>query len=101
MAQDVLDSSLSLTLAPVFEKRNLDLFNRICNDSAFRLRIHRLVIKDWHHDALDVVDGKWPWLDGDYFSSTYKTPHATWQGTAEQVRALVDCLRLLKLSSFS
>lgn len=102
VAQQIIDSTVTLALAEVYEERNLRLFKRIRSDDAFRQRIHRVVVRDWHHTKLEEIRGDWPWLDGGYFSQTYiGSLDEWWETTREQIEDLARCLRVLDLTSFT
>ena len=114
VAQQIIDSTITLALAEVYAERNLRLFRRIEADEALCSSIKRIVVRDWHHSKLQEIRGDWnrleddeirkywPWRDGGYFSRTYAGENGQWwESTQEQVDALVRCLGVLKLTSFT
>ena len=46
LAQQIIDSTVTLALAQVYEERNLRLFRRITSDEALCKRIKRIVVRE-------------------------------------------------------
>ena len=103
LARQIIDSTVTLALAQVYEERNLNLFRRIHSDEALRKRIKKIVVRNWNHSKLEeIIRGDWPWLEGGYFSQSYPGANEEWwQSTREQVEGLATCLGVLELTSFT
>ena len=102
IAQQIIDSTITLAVAQVYGWRNRRLFKRILSEEAFGRGIRRVVVRDWHHSGLEKMSGHWPWLDGAYFAPTYAGPSdARWKNTRGQIESLARGVDILKLRSFT
>ncbi|KAK3707239.1 hypothetical protein LTR37_012239 [Vermiconidia calcicola] len=99
-AQEVIDGTPHLTMTSVHEERLLRLFRRIHFECPLRRRIHRIVVREWQDCDPEGIHGNWPWLDGRYFSVSYRSPQRDYRDAIVLIRKLAQTLRLLRLSSF-